>query len=202
MLVRVIDAWHSTTLVPDVLKQFAFVRTSNRGEAYISGHEVDFTWDHLLPHDDFVADRPTLAAVIEAASAQPRLRRLLPFTSHDDLRFSRTTWYPFEDVVWIRTHTNAARFGGHDDVIVEVHTKLSIFSDEPVAVVRMPEEAASLAAAQVPTTAGRPSRDPLTIVGDHVRASRSTTDSPRSATGATSASRIFLIPPTSGTPTG
>lgn len=38
---------------------------------------------------------PDIVALLEAAAAQPRLRRLYPFTSHFALAFSSSTGYPW-----------------------------------------------------------------------------------------------------------
>lgn len=56
-------------------------------------------WHHLR-QDAETADWPEYRALIEAAYAEPALRRLYPYTSHWTLRFSTTTDFPFSpDIV-------------------------------------------------------------------------------------------------------
>ncbi|WP_433381407.1 DUF6193 family natural product biosynthesis protein [Streptosporangium sp. CA-115845] len=51
-------------------------------------------WQWLLKDADD-ADWPQYQALIESAHAEPKLRRLYPFTSHWALSFSDTPHYPF-----------------------------------------------------------------------------------------------------------
>ncbi|MFE3761032.1 DUF6193 family natural product biosynthesis protein [Streptomyces sp. NPDC059104] len=51
-------------------------------------------WQWLLKDAD-AADWPQYQALIESAHAEPKLRRLYPFTSHWALSFSHTPDYPF-----------------------------------------------------------------------------------------------------------
>jgi hypothetical protein len=62
--------------------------------AYEAGAEVyvEYRWSQLLS-DSMRA--PGFAELVNAAAKLPELRRLLPFTSHDWLCFSRCTGYPF-----------------------------------------------------------------------------------------------------------
>ncbi|MEV3986276.1 DUF6193 family natural product biosynthesis protein [Nonomuraea sp. NPDC049758] len=58
-------------------------------------------WQWMLK-DARDADWPEYQALIEAAYAEPRLRRLYPYTSHWELGFSSTPDYPFSrPSVWI-----------------------------------------------------------------------------------------------------
>ncbi|WP_145911676.1 DUF6193 family natural product biosynthesis protein [Kitasatospora viridis] len=64
-------------------------------------HAVDAAWQALhlrwqWHHETHRARPfPALLPLWEAAAAQPRLRRLYPFTSHYTLRFSSTTTFPW-----------------------------------------------------------------------------------------------------------
>ncbi|WP_194293052.1 DUF6193 family natural product biosynthesis protein [Streptomyces smaragdinus] len=66
---------------------------------------VDACWENLLLHwhwrhaanEALRPGRPVppLIPLVTAAAAEPRLRRLYPYTSHYFLRFSSTTHYPY-----------------------------------------------------------------------------------------------------------
>ncbi|QYC41859.1 hypothetical protein Nocox_21265 [Nonomuraea coxensis DSM 45129] len=96
-------------------------------------------WQWMLK-DARDADWPEYQALIDAAYAEPTLRRLYPFTSHWALSFSSTPDYPFSPpFVWIESPRGAGgyiiREGRDDPAPVQVST---------------PAEAISIAADRIP----------------------------------------------------
>ncbi|MEU8362613.1 DUF6193 family natural product biosynthesis protein [Nonomuraea sp. NPDC048882] len=75
-------------------------------------------WQYLLKHSRD-ADWPAYRALIEAAYAEPALRRLHPYTSHWTLGFSSTPDYPFSrPFAWIDAPRGAGGYtirGERDD---------------------------------------------------------------------------------------
>jgi len=53
---------------------------------------VDYRWGQLLSNN---MRAPGFAELVDAAARRSELRKLLPFTSHEWLCFSRCTGYPF-----------------------------------------------------------------------------------------------------------
>ncbi|MFC5646562.1 DUF6193 family natural product biosynthesis protein [Kitasatospora cinereorecta] len=83
-------------------------------------------------------DRPYVRALLEAAHAQPRLRRLMPVTSHFMLWFSATVEWPYERVGYSvdpRPDGFVVRAGGN-------HVTTTATAEEAVAVVvaHLPDE--------------------------------------------------------------
>jgi hypothetical protein len=73
---------------------------SDAGRAHESGTLVEFTWQQLLTtRATYVPD--TVVSLVRLASEIPALRRLLPFTSHDHLCFSRTDLSYSTDCPWM-----------------------------------------------------------------------------------------------------
>ncbi|QIS11556.1 DUF6193 family natural product biosynthesis protein [Nocardia arthritidis] len=94
-----VGLWQSGATLRDLRNGWSFVRYSELAEAYEHGDPVAVTWKSYrrtrashIDHD-----------LIEAAYAQPRLRVLFPFTSHESLRLSRCTRFPYSrdlPVIW------------------------------------------------------------------------------------------------------
>ncbi|WUA29239.1 DUF6193 family natural product biosynthesis protein [Streptomyces canus] len=65
-------------------------------EAHWQSLQLSWQWRHAV-HQIRTPGRPYpgIVPLLEAASAQPRLRRLYPFTSHFALLFSSSTSYPW-----------------------------------------------------------------------------------------------------------
>ncbi|MFC7246117.1 DUF6193 family natural product biosynthesis protein [Catellatospora aurea] len=100
-VVKAALAWSDGATLREIQRAAPFVEVTARGEAAESGpeHVVTGEWEWLLRDAD-EADWPDYRALITAAHAEPRLRRLYPYTSHWELRFSTTTGFPFSpDVV-------------------------------------------------------------------------------------------------------
>jgi hypothetical protein len=93
-MARAIDKWiasgYSTS---ELVSVFRFVHVKSSTAAYERGEEVEMRWRQyrLSLGDQF----PELADFITAASAEPKLRQLFPFTSLNRFCFSRCTGYPF-----------------------------------------------------------------------------------------------------------
>lgn len=61
--------------------------------------EIAEEWDRLLRDSD-----PNIRRIAEKASLNAALRRLWPYASHGNLRFSRTTSYPYDgDLPYVLT---------------------------------------------------------------------------------------------------
>ncbi|MEU6557137.1 DUF6193 family natural product biosynthesis protein [Streptomyces sp. NPDC046915] len=65
-------------------------------EAHWQSLQLSWQWRHAV-HEISSPGRPYpgIVPLLEAAAAQPRLRRLFPFTSHFALLFSSSTSYPW-----------------------------------------------------------------------------------------------------------
>ncbi|MFJ1568711.1 DUF6193 family natural product biosynthesis protein [Streptomyces erythrochromogenes] len=65
-------------------------------EAHWQSLRLVWQWSHAA-HQIRAPGRPfpSITSLLEAAAAQPRLRRLYPFTSHFTLLFSSSTSYPW-----------------------------------------------------------------------------------------------------------
>jgi hypothetical protein len=101
------QAWHDGAALAELPKIAPFVRLSGRFE--VPDHDpsqmVESEWQHLNKEAAEVnSDWPEYQAMIEAASAEPRLRQLYPFTSHWSLRFSTRTRPSLSDDVWVCLH--------------------------------------------------------------------------------------------------
>ncbi|MFI6148610.1 DUF6193 family natural product biosynthesis protein [Streptomyces sp. NPDC051109] len=101
---------------------------------------VEKTWRMLLErHPEARRGDPE---VIEAASAEPRLRRLFPFPSHGSLSFHRNTDFPWSnDLPRIAGEAGAYLVYGAD------HAEL-------LGMVATPQEAAALVVAHLPSDCG------------------------------------------------
>lgn len=93
---RAAHAWREGLPLREMRRHAPFVELSRRADAAAQGpaEVVAAEWQELRD-DAAKADWPEYLALIEAAYAEPRLRRLYPYTSHWTLRFSTTTGMPF-----------------------------------------------------------------------------------------------------------
>ncbi|MFB8277323.1 DUF6193 family natural product biosynthesis protein [Nocardia colli] len=86
-----ISHWQNGSRLRELQATAPFVRFSELTEAYEQGDPVETKWNLYrrtqAPHIDH--------DLIEAAYAQPRLRMLFPYTSHETLHLSRCTRFPF-----------------------------------------------------------------------------------------------------------
>jgi hypothetical protein len=98
-------------------------------------------WQYLLK-DARDADWPAYQALIEAAYAEPMLRRLYPYTSHWALGFSSTPDYPFSrPFAWIDAPRGAGGYtiseGRNDPDLIQIPTPAEVIS---IAVDRIPAD--------------------------------------------------------------
>ncbi|MEW2513714.1 DUF6193 family natural product biosynthesis protein [Streptomyces sp. NPDC046870] len=91
-IVRAAHAWHIGEELTAIREVAPFVHLTGRFEVTDNDPALltESEWQHLLTEAGEV-DWPAYHALIEAAYAEPALRRLYPFTSHWTLRFSTTT---------------------------------------------------------------------------------------------------------------
>ncbi|MFF3226012.1 DUF6193 family natural product biosynthesis protein [Nocardia suismassiliense] len=86
-----INLWQTGSRLRELRAAFPFVRFGELAEAYEQGDPVETHWKSYrrtqVPYIDH--------DLIEAAYAQPRLRVLFPYTSHETLHLSRCTRFPY-----------------------------------------------------------------------------------------------------------
>lgn len=91
-IARAAQAWHDGADLNAIRDAAPFVRRTGRFE--VADHDpaqlAESEWQFLRT-EARVADWPEFRALVEAAYAEPALRRLYPFTSHWTLRFATTT---------------------------------------------------------------------------------------------------------------
>ncbi|MEL5956290.1 DUF6193 family natural product biosynthesis protein [Streptomyces sp. CLV115] len=87
-----VHAWQDGAALGDIRHAAPFVRLPGRFE--VPDHDplrlTESEWQFMRTEAE-EHGRPTYRALVEAAYAEPALRRLYPFTSHWTLRFSTTT---------------------------------------------------------------------------------------------------------------
>ena len=86
----VLHSWCSGATLTDLHQRYAFMHVGELALAYEAGTEVEAKW--RLLREDATGD---IRLAVEAAAARPVLRGLFPFLSHQTLRFSRCTAYPY-----------------------------------------------------------------------------------------------------------
>lgn len=72
-------------------------------------NEFDKQWAFVLNHPD-----EHIRRIAERASREPSLRRLFPYTSMSNLRFSATSAYPYTALPYVLTSTSASRYEARD----------------------------------------------------------------------------------------
>ncbi|MGV9687651.1 DUF6193 family natural product biosynthesis protein [Streptomyces sp. NPDC003444] len=98
---RALEAWRKGLGLAEIREVSPFVRVGELAEAHEKGpaEAVTLTWRLLVERLRQESDRwefaPRMLQVAELAHAEPRLRRLLPFSSHWSLHFSTRTGYPY-----------------------------------------------------------------------------------------------------------
>ncbi|MET8265588.1 DUF6193 family natural product biosynthesis protein [Micromonospora arida] len=142
-VVRAAHNWRSGMPLHDIRRSVPFVVLTRRGEVVEQGPAgvVAAEWQWLRQSTS-EADGPNHRALIEAASNEPRLRQLYPYTSHSVLNFSTTTGYPFSpSPVSLSAHGSPSNFRvwGRREVLGETATAT---------------EAVALAAAHLPADLG------------------------------------------------
>ncbi|MFF4870391.1 DUF6193 family natural product biosynthesis protein [Streptomyces sp. NPDC000961] len=98
---RALEAWRKGLSLAEIREVSPFVEVGELAEAHEKGpaEAVALTWRRLVEGLRQESDRLGFAArmlqVAELAHTEPRLRRLLPFSSHWSLHFSTRTGYPY-----------------------------------------------------------------------------------------------------------
>ncbi|MCZ2528185.1 DUF6193 family natural product biosynthesis protein [Streptomyces sp. HB2AG] len=107
-LARAAAGWRNGARLREIQDDAPFIEVSELAEAHERGpaEAVTVRWRILLEDLRQEADRRDLArqtlALAEAASAEPKLRQLYPFTSHWSLHFTICTGFPYSwDVPFI-----------------------------------------------------------------------------------------------------
>lgn len=102
---RVARAWHDGAALADLAALAPWVRLTGRFEVPDGdpARLVESEWQHLRTEAGEI-DWPGYRALIEAAYAEPRLRRLYPYTSHWALRFATRTRPRLSDDVEVCLH--------------------------------------------------------------------------------------------------
>lgn len=83
--------WHTGSSLCDLRAAWPFVHFGPLAEAHERGDAPQAKWQILRDAPRL----PELHPLIDAAMAEPRLRDLFPYTSHDTLHLSRCTGYPY-----------------------------------------------------------------------------------------------------------
>jgi hypothetical protein len=96
------NTWQSGARVRDLSSAWPFVRFSALAEAHERGEAAEYTWRQYRENPQQAPGLTHLHAFIAEAVQEPRLRALLPFTSHGTLGFSRTIGHPHSgDCPWV-----------------------------------------------------------------------------------------------------
>ncbi|MFI0977593.1 DUF6193 family natural product biosynthesis protein [Streptomyces sp. NPDC021093] len=112
-LARAAAGWRNGAELREIQKVAPFIEVSDLAEAHERGPAaaVNVQWRFLLEDLRQEADRLDLARrtleLAEAASAEPKLRQLYPFTSHWSLHFTTCTGFPYSwDVPFVDPLSN------------------------------------------------------------------------------------------------
>lgn len=85
-------SWQAGSDLAALSEAWPFVHYGELAQAYERGNPTQVEWE-ILRRPDGPIDRDLL----EAAYAQPALRMLFPFSSHNSLNLSRCTRFPYSD---------------------------------------------------------------------------------------------------------
>jgi hypothetical protein len=104
------QAWHDGAALADIPTVAPFVTLSGRFEVpdRDPARLVESEWQHLRTEAAGI-DWPEYHALIEAAYAEPRLRRLYPYTSHWSLRFATRTRPSLSRDILVCVHSGHGR---------------------------------------------------------------------------------------------
>ena len=98
-LAGAIDTWLSGTPVRALACAWPFLKFGGLAEAFERGEAVEYTWHRCLHNPGRHMTR--LLPFLAVASDEPRLRALVPFTSHWILGFRSTVGFPSEIRAWV-----------------------------------------------------------------------------------------------------
>lgn len=84
--------------IDELERRFPWLGFGAHARAHERGRLVEHVWQARVDSSEPGATplREVLGPLLRACATRPRLRALLPFTSHDRLLFSRTTGYPYD----------------------------------------------------------------------------------------------------------
>lgn len=138
-------AWAAGTTVPRMREALPFLQFDPIAEAHERGPAaaVAAQWDLLREKAADTPSFPEFGRLVEAAHAEPRLRRLFPFTSHWTVAFSSCTGRPYRDEIAI-----APQYGGGPYIVLR-HPNTGMIGEVPTAA-----EAVALALAHLPDSVG------------------------------------------------
>ncbi|MFJ4785574.1 DUF6193 family natural product biosynthesis protein [Streptomyces sp. NPDC088794] len=138
-------AWAAGTPAPVMRAAQPFLQVDALAEAHELGPEaaVAAQWDRLKEKAADTPSFPEFGRLVEAAYAEPRLRRLFPFTSHWTVAFSSCTDGPYHDEIAI-----APQYGGGPYLVLR-HANTGMLGESATA-----EEAVTLALSHLPESVG------------------------------------------------
>lgn len=92
-----LDGWHDGLRVGPLVEAWPFVSTHGFAEAFERGdaEAIEHRWQSIYRNTSNASQLTRVHPFITLAFQQPRLRELLPYTSHWNLHFSRTVTYPY-----------------------------------------------------------------------------------------------------------
>ncbi|MEU8421096.1 DUF6193 family natural product biosynthesis protein [Micromonospora sp. NPDC048835] len=97
-----IRTWQSGARVRALGSAWPFVTFGPLAEAHERGEAAEYTWRRYHENPQRAPHLRRLHSFIAVAVREPRLRRLMPFTSHGTLGFSRTVGHPYSgDCPWV-----------------------------------------------------------------------------------------------------
>jgi hypothetical protein len=90
-------AWQSGIRVAQLVSSWPFLSTNGFAEAFerSDAEAIDYKWRRYHDDNSDAFQLTRLRHFIAMAFNEPRLRALLPYTSHEVLTFSRTVGYPY-----------------------------------------------------------------------------------------------------------
>lgn len=102
--------WQAGVRVRELGSAWPFVSFGGFAEAVERGEANEYKWQRYYENPRRAPQLIPLQPFIAIAIGEPRLRALLPFTSHQTLGFSRTVGYPYNgDCPWV-TPVDGERF--------------------------------------------------------------------------------------------
>lgn len=143
--VRAGAAWAAGTPVPELRRTLPFLQFDALAEAHEEGPAaaVAAQWEQLKQRAAGAADFPEFGRLVAAAYAEPRLRRLFPFTSHWTVALSSCTGRPYHDEIAILPQS-----GGKPHIVLR-HANTGLIGEAATVT-----EAVALALANLPDSVG------------------------------------------------
>ncbi|MFJ9011022.1 DUF6193 family natural product biosynthesis protein [Streptomyces canus] len=138
-------AWGGGTSMSRMREELPFLWVDPIAEAHERGPAaaVEAQWELLREKAAETPGFPEFGLLVEAAYAEPRLRRLFPFTSHWTVAFSSCTGRPYHDEVAIRPV-----YGGGPYIVLR-HPNTGAYGEVPTVA-----EAVAVALAHLPDSVG------------------------------------------------